>query len=195
VDSGTTAGDTGGTTPDGQSNADGEATLNSHEPGVFVSAHTTPSTTPADAAAPAGAPDAPAEAGPTPELDAPLPEHLRLSVRDGEGAWSVDVHRHHGSLDLLFRGDNGLAGAVRDAEPEIRHALANAGQDLGLLEFASANTGDSGRDPGATAQGQTGAGGHARAHGRDATGRDTTTGRAPLPRAPTRSSARVDRVA
>jgi hypothetical protein len=116
---------------------------------------------------------------------------MHLSVRDGEGAWSVDVHRHHGSLDLLFRGDGGLAGAIRDAEPEIRQALASSGQDLGLLEFASANAGDGGRDPAGFAQGQAGGGGgNARTHGRDA-----PSGRAPLARAPTRPSARVDRVA
>jgi hypothetical protein len=77
-----------------------------------------------------------AGAAEAPESPAPLPDHLDVSVRDALGDWSVEVRRHEHSLDLLFRGDAGLAPAVRSAEADIRSALTAGGTTLGLLEFA-----------------------------------------------------------
>ena len=71
-----------------------------------------------------------------PELPAPaIPDHLRLSVRDPLGDWTLDVRRHEHGLDLLFSAPGSLAPVVAGAEHDLRALLASHGHSLASLDF------------------------------------------------------------
>ncbi len=73
------------------------------------------------------------------EIIAPLPRQLRLSVGDKDGNWSMELHDHGSSLDVLIRGHASMAPVVAAVAAELRSGLEQDGQSLGLLEFVASD--------------------------------------------------------
>jgi len=82
-----------------------------------------------------------------------VPGRLLLAVEDGSGAWEMDLHRHHGVMDLVLRGGDDLGLLVRDHWRELREALAAPGERPGEIRHelvvsatAAPDAGASGRE-------------------------------------------------
>jgi len=99
-------------------------------------------------------PARPVEATPLHQAELPppaMPDHLRLNVPDPLGDWTLEVHRHDHSLDLLFAGHASLSTVISDASSDLRQLLGAHGQTLGSLTFQE--RGSHGQDaPGQDAQ-------------------------------------------
>ena len=68
-----------------------------------------------------------------------LPRRLRLKVADPKGPWSVDVHDHGRSVDMVVRGEQSLASVVGAAAEDLRSDLPQVGYSLGTMEFINSD--------------------------------------------------------
>ena len=96
----------------------------------------------------------PAQMGDAEAQELPLPRRLRLRVADPKGPWSVDVHDHGRSVDVVVRGDQSLSSVVNGAADDLRSELPQVGYSLGSMEFLLSDgderRGESSRDDHAT---------------------------------------------
>ena len=81
----------------------------------------------------------PTQTGDAETLDLSLPRRLRLKVADPKGPWSVDVHDHGRSVDVVVRGEQSLASVVGAAAEDLRSDLPQVGYSLGTMEFINSD--------------------------------------------------------
>ncbi len=102
----------------------------------------------------------PTQTGDAESFDLQLPRRLRLKVADPKGPWTVDVHDHGRSVDVVVRGEQSLASVVGAAAEDLRSDLPQVGYSLGTMEFVNSDEEGQRRDSSGddSTSGQTGTG-------------------------------------